>query len=292
MAVAEPCALLHPLLYLTPVCCIRKSDDNDKMPLKSKLVRIGNKLKSNPERLHQISADDFLNHAYQPHPTVQDSFNEQTNALQGPNISQVPALVSSSTLSTNPSNVPGPPYSAEDVGRQGGTPFYGVQVLELDGSRQFMPDDRQRSAVWEDRDAQAYEKYYNENLEKVKRASMQEKQQKLKRDEEQKMMALKRDSSRESVRKVRQLIRERYRLDLYVWKKRGVLPANRPMVMESCVKSDKILQQIFFIVNSWEPDAFDQKEWEVAKTIKELLSHQDRHAIWGDLPPWDRDDAA
>lgn len=119
-----------------------------------------------------------------------------------------------------------------------------------------------------------------------------ERQQKLEQDEEQKGIATKRDSSRESVRKVRHLIRERYRLDLYVWKKRGVLPANRPMVMESCLKSDRILQQILFIVNSWEQYAFEENAWEVAKTIKELLSHEDRHAIWGSLPPWDRDAAA
>lgn len=260
------------------------------MPLKTKLVRIGNKLRSNPEKAHQISADEFLNHTHQTPPNVQGSFNGQPNVMQSPNYSQVPALVSSSTLSTNPPNPTGPPYSAEDVGRQPGAPFYGVQILELDGSRQFLPDDRQLSAVWEDRDAQTYEKYYNDNLEKAKRASMLERQQKMKRDEEQKMMTMKRDASRESVRKVRQLIRERYQLDLYVWQKRGVLSANRPMVMESCVKADKILQQIYFIVNSWEQDAFEPKEWDVAKTIKEHLSHEDRHAIWQTLPPWERDD--
>jgi hypothetical protein len=278
------------------------------MPLKTRLVKIGNKLKPNPEKNHQITADNFLRPPGQN--VQQPDYNFQRFADSQPNInhhagnSQDYGLVSTSTLGTLVSNqVPGlvststvstgaisQPYGPEDVGRQPDRPLNGVQILELDGSRQFLPDDRHLPAVWEQRESQAYDEYHHQKMEKAKRASLAALKEKKKRDEEQKEREMRHDSSRESVRKARQLIRERYQLDLYVWNKRGVLEANRPYVMESCIKADKILQEVYLIVGSWEQEVFDPKEWEVAKTIKDILSHTERHAIWQTLPPWKRVD--
>ena len=107
-------------------------------------------------------------------------------------------------------------------------------------------------------------------------------------EDKKKLLDRERNASRQTVRKLRELIRERYRLDVYVWSKRKVAKGNRKVIMVQCRKSDAILQEIYFIVNAWEEDLFDPEDWKVAKKIKEGLSQQDQHAVWGDLPPWDR----
>jgi len=96
------------------------------------------------------------------------------------------------------------------------------------------------------------------------------------------------NASAASVRRLRGLIREKYRLDIYVWNKREVQKANRKIIMKDCLKADALLQEIYWIVNAWEESLFEPEEWKVAKKIKEALSKQEDHAVWGDLPPWDR----
>ena len=99
-----------------------------------------------------------------------------------------------------------------------------------------------------------------------------------------------RNASAESVRRLRELVREKYRLDVYVWSKRDVLRANQKIIMGDCKKADAILQEIYYIINAWEEDLFDAEEWKVAKKIKESLSQTDQHAIWVSQPPWDREE--
>jgi hypothetical protein len=151
--------------------------------------------------------------------------------------------------------------------------------------------DRRLTSHWENQTRQTLDEYNNRSLEKAKEESLRKREEEREEEERKKRLEMQRDASRESVRKVRRLIRNRYRLDLYVWNMRDVLKANRPLILKSCEKSDRILQHIYFIVNSWEREAFDEREWEVARTIKDILSHTERHAVWGDQPPWGRDDA-
>lgn len=94
-------------------------------------------------------------------------------------------------------------------------------------------------------------------------------------------------ASKDTVRRLRELIRERYRLDIYIWSKRKVKRANRKIIEVKCEKSDAILQEIYFIVEAWEEDLFEPEDWKVARKIKESILQKDQHAIWGDIPPWD-----
>lgn len=96
-------------------------------------------------------------------------------------------------------------------------------------------------------------------------------------------------ASKESVRMVRQFIRDRYRLDLHIWKNRDVQDADRDFVVEDCRRSDRVLERIRAIVSSWDADLFDADEWEVARTIKAIFTDESSIAIWHKLPPWCRE---
>ena len=119
------------------------------------------------------------------------------------------------------------------------------------------------------------------------------------RNEERRILERRRNASADNVRRLRALIRERYALDLYVWEKRNVPKASRKRIEPSCKKADAILQEIYFIVNDWDEDLFDDQEWQIVKRIKAGLSTRPMEdgesgepAIWGDLAPWDRRDDA
>lgn len=251
------------------------------MPSRLSLGGLRDRLKSgNQERKHVVTSDEFLNQRYQV----------AFNAHPPPN-PQPGYFPSNSTLTVSSQGAVAPPYSPNHVGRPQTRPTpEGVLVPELDGAKAQSTDDNQQTLYWDEQQRQALDKYHRDNVERVKQES------KLKREEEKRLEAekqrqeRKRDASRESVRRVRQLIRDRYRLDLYVWNNRDVQRADRDIMMEHCIRADKALQQIYYCVNSWDSEDFTPEEWEVAKTIKELLSHQERHAIWQDVPPWDREE--
>lgn len=100
------------------------------------------------------------------------------------------------------------------------------------------------------------------------------------------------NASTPNIRRLRQLIREKYRLDVYVWNKRSVQRAMRPRIQEHATRADAILQEISFIVNEWDKDAFDDpEEWKLAKKIKDgLMKGGSQHLLWGDLPAWEREE--
>ena len=108
-------------------------------------------------------------------------------------------------------------------------------------------------------------------------------------EEERHRMFRQQIASTESVRRLRDLVRQRYQQDIYIWSKRGVQRADRKLIQKECEKADRILGEIYFIVDAWEEDQFEKRdEWYLAKAIKDSLSHRDQHATWGDVPPWDR----
>lgn len=81
------------------------------------------------------------------------------------------------------------------------------------------------------------------------------------------------NASAENVRYLRGLIREKYRLDIYVWSKRKVQKANRKLIMKDCLKADAILQEIYFIVNAWDEKFFEPEVSFLAKGIHSLVIH-------------------
>ena len=98
--------------------------------------------------------------------------------------------------------------------------------------------------------------------------------------------------SPDAIRRLRQLMRERYRLDIDIWNKRGVLNANQEHVIDLGEKSDAVLQEIYSIVESWDQSLFNghPREWEIASRIKDQLAAR-KAKVWQGSPPWNDPDA-
>lgn len=94
-------------------------------------------------------------------------------------------------------------------------------------------------------------------------------------------------ASKDSVRHLRDLCREKYRLDLSIWAERDVLEADQELVMIQCQRADEILQEIYGIVTAWGADLFtDAEEKKVAQKIKDGLLEDGQHVRWTETPPW------
>ena len=144
---------------------------------------------------------------------------------------------------------------------------------------QYLYDEEQRRLKAQQKQQQ------NEQLAIEQNRRLQERKEQA--EAEKQIRERQQNASAESVRRLRGLIRERYRLDLYVWSKRNVQKANQKIIVEDCAKADTILQEIYFIVGSWEQDLFDPEEWKTARKIKESLLRPNIHAVWTSVPPWD-----
>lgn len=97
-----------------------------------------------------------------------------------------------------------------------------------------------------------------------------------------------RQTSTTSIRELRGLIRDKYRRDVYVWSKRGVQVAMRPVILAEAKRSDALLSTILAIVKTWDRDSFGPEEWQLARKIKmNLIESEGRYVLWKDSPPWD-----
>lgn len=92
-------------------------------------------------------------------------------------------------------------------------------------------------------------------------------------------------STPETLRRLRELIRARYELDLYIWSCKGVQKTDQQIVIRDGQKADAILKEIRDIVNTWEESEWDPAEWKVARMIKERL-YTGEQRIWEGNPPW------
>lgn len=99
-----------------------------------------------------------------------------------------------------------------------------------------------------------------------------------------------RQATPEALRRVRELIRARYELDVYIWNCRGVQKADQEIVIREGTKADAILKEIHDIVDTWEESEWNPKEWEIAKKIKENLQSGEQR-VWADNHPWNDRDA-
>lgn len=96
------------------------------------------------------------------------------------------------------------------------------------------------------------------------------------------------NSSTDYIRRVRELIRQKYALDVYVWSMRDTLESNRELIMESGKQSDDILNEIYTIVSGWERDLFKADEWMVVKEIRAGVMRCTKEDPWQAVPPWYR----
>lgn len=128
------------------------------------------------------------------------------------------------------------------------------------------------------------ERLQREDEEKAKRASRiaYEKQQ-----QENKRLEQLRNTSPESLYRLRELIRQRYQLDVKIWGMRNVMRSNHKVVINLGRESDAILQQIYDTIELFEESAFQghPREWQIASRIREgILRSKPR--IWNGNPPW------
>ncbi|KAK3679079.1 hypothetical protein LTR78_001532 [Recurvomyces mirabilis] len=118
-------------------------------------------------------------------------------------------------------------------------------------------------------------------------AEEKEKQERLAAEEV--LIFRKQNASVKNVRHVRDLIREKYRLDIEVWRRKRVQVDARFKIEEDARKADAILEEIVSIVSDWDNDVFDTpEEWEMAEEIKNGIPKLDEpYVLWRTSPPWD-----
>jgi len=91
----------------------------------------------------------------------------------------------------------------------------------------------------------------------------------------------------ENLRVLRDNIRRKYQLDIYIWARRGVRKPDRPLVEKKIEEADALLEEILSVVKGWEEgdNIFNADKWQLAEQIKErLLRHGKR--LWANNPPW------
>ena len=187
------------------------------------------------------------------------------------------------------------PWSPQDFGsHQTFGDTRGGPAVELEDTRNHWPQPRvQRQPADEQHLRQHQMNPQRRALEeaKFKTKLISDRNAKAKAEE----VALRRlqSASKESVRELRMLVRERYRLELSLLGEKGVLVADRGIVLKHCKQADELLQRIYSIVTNWDEDLFDSKEdWRVARKIKEGLikTREDGlHNLWVQRPPWEID---
>ena len=96
------------------------------------------------------------------------------------------------------------------------------------------------------------------------------------------------ESSPETLRDLRELIRNRYQMDVEIWSLRSARKADRPKVLEKMVVADAIMEEIWMTVGTWENQQdgnWTDEEWVRVQEIKARLQ-SDGKRIWEGNPPW------
>jgi hypothetical protein len=96
------------------------------------------------------------------------------------------------------------------------------------------------------------------------------------------------ESSPETLRDLRELIRNRYQMDVEIWGLRTARKADRPKVLEKMVVADAIMEEIWMTVGTWENQQdgnWTDEEWVRVQEIKARLQ-SDGKRVWEGNPPW------
>jgi hypothetical protein len=239
------------------------------MVLRKSLTKLRAKLKPDQDKKHEVSSEEFLRNGAYRHvnsrPIVPRSIGSQ---------------------SSDP-----PRFSPDYVGIQPYQTSDGINVVELDAAPGAWTDGRQPNMYWEEKQRQAAERSHYEDIERAKKQSKREAEERKRAEAEKQAKERKREECKQNVRLLRGLIRDRHRLDLTMWQRRHVQEADRDWVMLNVgERADEILQRIYSIVDSWEPNIMESEERAVAQKIKETLAQRDQHAKWQEIPPWDREE--
>jgi len=146
---------------------------------------------------------------------------------------------------------------------------------------------RRRELQWEmeRRERQKREHEQREKERQQREFQERERSQKKKREEER-LQRLK-QTSPDALRGLRDLIRTRYQLDMYIWSVKGARGPDRPLIVEKMEKADAVLMEICTVVETWEPSdkMWTAEEWKLAQKIKERIL-ADGKRWWENNPPW------
>ncbi|KAH7073279.1 hypothetical protein FB567DRAFT_537431 [Paraphoma chrysanthemicola] len=158
-------------------------------------------------------------------------------------------------------------------------------MLEREDNRR-REEERQRAEVERQRAAEESRLRAQENEER-KRRIIQEKQIADRKLEEEKRLRIKQASS-ETLRDLRELIRDRYELDVKIWGLRGARKPDHPIVQKKMVKSDAVMEEILHMVSLWGDNSdnnWNPVEWEKVNIIRTKLE-DGGHRVWANDPPW------
>lgn len=113
----------------------------------------------------------------------------------------------------------------------------------------------------------------------IERAKKQER-------EDQRLQKM-RQTTPKALRELRDLIRERYQLDIEIWNLKGARGPDRPIVQKMMDKADAVLFEILARVETWTENegAWTEDEWKTAQVVRNrIMAHGKRE--WKDNPPW------
>jgi hypothetical protein len=93
----------------------------------------------------------------------------------------------------------------------------------------------------------------------------------------------------EELRQFRELMRQKYSLDLQIWRDKDVKSWDRPDVVANMNKADATMRMIQNTLDTWDdPDYFAQKEdYEKMQLIRQRIA-KSKTRNWAKRPPWDR----
>jgi len=155
-----------------------------------------------------------------------------------------------------------------------------LRAKELEAQEQLQAKEREM------RQALERQQYEQRELERVKQRELNRQAQAIKDDQARRRERMKKTTP-EALRDLRDLIRQRYQLDMHIWSLKGARAPDRPIVEESMEKADSVLQEICAMVETWEEnEAFwTPQEWALASRIKEQVMKGGKR-VWRNNPPW------
>jgi len=182
------------------------------------------------------------------------------------------------------------------------------QVEELQRVNQISQDRIQREREEARQREEAQERIAKINLDQQRLAleasyEQKERDEKMRKDREEKAakrqakvrenmrMEKFRMTSPDSLRRLRQLMRRKYELDLAIWSDRKCRLPDRPYVEADMEEADSVLHEILTAVSSWGDNSDNQwqkHEWEMASEIYARLQEEGKR-WWHNNPPYEED---
>ena len=160
--------------------------------------------------------------------------------------------------------------------------------LQMQEHIRIQEEEHQRKEQqWENERRERQRKEYERWEKKRQEQELQEREKLQKKEREQRRLERLKLTSPEALRKLRDLIRTRYQLDMYIWSLRGVRGPDRPLVVEKMEKADAVLMEIFTMVDTWEENdrIWTAEEWRLAQKIKERIQAEGKR-WWVNNPPF------